>query len=125
MDLPTIGKWVGGAAAIVTTLYGGGSWVDTRYNHQNEFLYKVAELQQELNETNDRVEYRALNEIRRQKDWTIHHLEDRNGMNREHWPQADKERAREAEAEKERIDRQLRIYEERILQQRAAPQVGR
>lgn len=117
MELPTkIVSFVTAGGTAIATMWGGAAFVDTRYQHHEAFVVEVSELREELNATNDRIEYRQLNDVLRQKDLAVQRIEERNkGAPRSEWPQADRERANEIEMDKKEAERKLSIYEQRVL----------
>jgi hypothetical protein len=66
MDLTKLISYGGSAAAAVTALYGGGTWVDDRYAHQDDVVLIDMRLEQS-------IQLDALKETRAR----LYQLEDR------------------------------------------------
>lgn len=93
-------------ATIVGTLYSGGSWVDTRYAHQEDLVLVGMRLEEKLQ--GDQAE-RIQNRMWR--------LEDRYSPSMANAPDSVKEEYRELGAQRQEIQRRLQRIEQQMQQQ--------
>lgn len=100
--------YIGMAAAVpalVGGLYGSGSWVDSRYAHEEDLSLVEMRLNEKI--TSDR-----LNQIQSR----IWRLEERYGEDHAQWPTEAKSELRELMERKVRLDRTLEKFDQSILQ---------
>ena len=109
-DLKTVGTAVGAIATLIGVTYTGGSWVDTRYAHQDKLELVSMRLEQQI--LTDRVE--AI----RQRMYTIR---ERHGEDQSVYPATVKEEYAQLKAELDDLMEELKGIRREYRQMNQAP----
>jgi len=120
-DLKTAGAGVGLTFTLIGGLYSGGSWVESRYAHQDAVSDAFVDLHADVDLVNLRIDQGMLFNRQMQVQERMWKIEDRYGKNPDDWPEIVKEEYRHLQAELAEIKRKMGRMEE-WYQERQAEQ---
>lgn len=105
LEIMKLVAYIGSTGAVLGSLWGGGSFVDKHFAHQDDFAISV--LMQDQDRNND-----ALRQIQAR----IWRLEGNYGFNHSKWPQSAQEELKALEEQKKKIDDHLQRLDALMIQ---------